>query len=431
MRSRMMQQFARPALRAVVLHILAIMMSMLMVNVAHASGTVSPVLTYCLYSSLNPWARPVCGLSSADAACALVGTTARTTTGTYGGCLGYYYWTASPTTTCPANTTSATPPCACADPYVANPTATNCIIPACPAHASRTSPGAPCVCDSGYEFDAAGTSCIPEAYAISLVIPPPAEVMPGASKSAYAEVTKSDGAPKGGAQVTLILTVEPEEDGQPYGAHVGSVSPNGGSTGADGRLDFRFTAPTAGGTHTVHAGCTNCTNVAEETIRVPGCPIPPLTSPPFTDPVAQGFENGNRWRSDLLTADYQTKLACVQSEITEKHGTYTGTSAYRPTEYQRHLYEVVQKDVVLKPSYMAAHPECQALRNQVTREMGPSPGHGLGYNQEVAIPGTSRHESGTAFDLTPHGLTDAQLTEVYTTCHVTHTAVPGEPWHTQ
>jgi hypothetical protein len=331
---------------------------------------------------------------------------------------------------CPAHSTGAgANTCTCTNPYVPDAAGTSCVSPppVCPANMS----GTPCVCNAGFVPNPAGPGCILETYTISLVIPPPTEIMAGASKSAYAQVNKRDGAPKNGANVDLFLNVVPELAGQLPVTYTGILRPDSGPTDVDGRLDFEFIAPQAGGTHTITAICTNCTNQATGKIKVSGCPIPPLSAPPFTDPVAQGFENGNRWRPDRLTADYQTKLACVQREITARRGTYTGTSAYRPTEYQRHLYEVIKTDVKLDIDYMLAHPECQALRNQVTREMGPSPGHGLGYDQPVAEPGSSRHESGAAFDLTPSGLTDAQLIEVYTTCHVTHTAVPGEPWHTQ
>jgi hypothetical protein len=158
------------------------------------------------------------------------------------------------------------------------------------------------------------------------------------------------------------------------------------------------------------------------------CPIPDLT--PLTDPVAIDFDNnvGSRWRPDGLTADYQTKLKCVEDAIVARGGTSEGSSAYRPEQYQRHLYEIVDKDRELKASYMKEHPECQARRDTITKKMKD---HGLKRKQPVAEPGTSRHESGTAFDLTPSGLTDAQLTTVYTGCGVTNTAVSSEPWHTQ
>src|SRR3989338_2454950 len=283
-----------------------------------------------------------------------------------------------------------------------------------------------CTCNDGYEPDPTATRCVLEQYTISLS-GLGVEVMPTKKlETAYALVTKSTGTPKSGVNVDLLLTVEPENGTPVRAEHVGNLSPNGGRTDADGKLPFVFTAPTAGGISTITAACTSCTHIyVQGTIRVPGCPIPPLTAPPFTDPVAQGFENGNRWRPDLLTAGYQTKLACVQDAITAKNGTYSPTSAYRPTEYQQHLFEIVKKDKKLDIDYMTAHPECQALRVKVTAEMG---GHGLKSKQLVAEPGTSRHESGTAFDLTPSGLTEAQLTVIYTDCKVTHTAVSSEPW---
>jgi hypothetical protein len=242
-------------------------------------------------------------------------------------------------------------------------------------------------------------------------------------------VTTSTGSPKSGAQVTLILTVKPDNGDPILASNVGNISPNGGATDSYGKLSFVFTAPVAGGLHTIDAFCTGCSNWAEGKIKVPGCPEPPLTV--LTDPVAIDFDNGNRWRPDLLTGDYPAHLTCVENAITAAHGTYTGTSAYRPTQYQRHLYEIIKKDVKLDTDYMIAHPECQALRDEVTGEMGPSPGHDLSYDQPVARPGRSRHETGTAFDLTPYGLTDAQLAPIDPNCGVSHTAVIGEPWHTQ
>ena len=297
----------------------------------------------------------------------------------------------------------------------------------CPANSTQTS--STCTCNTNFVPDPSATNCISEPYTIALS-GLGGDVMPTTTRAAYAEVTTSTGSSKSGAQVTLILTVVPENGDPILASNVGSLSPNGGSTGADGRLPFVFTAPAAGGTHTIDAFCTGCTNYAEGTTKVPGCPIPPLTV--LTDPVAIGFDNGNRWRPDLLTGDYPAHLTCVENAITAAHGTYTGTSAYRPTQYQRHLYEIVQKDAQLDTeNYMPAHPECQALRDEVTGEMGPPPGHNLQPGQQVATPGSSRHESGMAFDLTPHGLSAAQLAPIYPSCGVSHTAVSGEPWHVQ
>ena len=100
------------------------------------------------------------------------------------------------------------------------------------------------------------------------------------------------------------------------------------------------------------------------------------------------------------------------------------------------LYEIVQKDAQLDiDNYMPAHPECQALRDEITHEMGsqsgPPPGHHLQPDQDVATPGTSRHEKRIAFDLTPHGLTKAQMAPIYAGCGVKNTKVKKEPWHVQ
>ena len=316
-----------------------------------------------------------------------------------------------------------------------NAAGTACVFtPVCPAHAHRTYlPSPPCDCDTGYVWDTTRTQCLPEQYTIALS-GLGGEVIPNATRAAYAQViNNSNGLPKSGAQVALSLTVVPEEDGYDHAIghtapHEGGLTPLSGTTGTDGRLPFVFTAPSAGGTHTITATCTNCANAATDTITVPSCPIPPLTSPPFTDPVAEGFENGNRWRPDLLTPVYQEHLACVQNGIAAAGGSYANGSAYRPTEYQQHLFEVVDKHRELtQAGYMSDYPQCQALLNSVAAEMTA---HSLRPGQPVARR-RSRHESGTAFDVTPIGLTQAQMIPIYTSCGVTNTAVAGEAWHVQ
>lgn len=169
-------------------------------------------------------------------------------------------------------------------------------------------------------------------------------------------------------------------------------------------------------------------NLRNTTCVATNCPIPSLT--PLVDAASLDFEKGTRWRPDLLTPAYQAKLKCVQDGITARGGTYTGTSAYRPIPYQKHLLEVVTKDAQLNMRYMVNHSECQALRTEVTIEMGKPPGHALKFKQPVSIT-LSRHNLGTAFDLTPQGVTAAQMSQVYSACGVTNTAVKTELWHTQ
>ena len=112
--------------------------------------------------------------------------------------------------------------------------------------------------------------------------------MPTKTRAAYAQVSKSDGSAKSGVNVDLFLDVVPELAGQLPVSYTGILRPDSGSTGVAGRLDFEFIAPTAGGLHTITAACTNCTNQATGTIRVPGCPVPALTAPPFQRCVRRG-----------------------------------------------------------------------------------------------------------------------------------------------
>ena len=118
----------------------------------------------------------------------------------------------------------------------------------------------------------------------------------------------------------------------------------------------------------------------------------------------------------------------MQNGIAAAGGSYANGSAYRPTEYQQHLFEVVDKHRELtQAGYMSDYPQCQALLNSVAAEMTA---HSLRPGQPVARR-RSRHESGTAFDVTPIGLTQAQMIPIYTSCGVTNTAVAGEAWHVQ
>lgn len=158
------------------------------------------------------------------------------------------------------------------------------------------------------------------------------------------------------------------------------------------------------------------------------CPVSPL--PEMTDTDALAFEAGSRWRPDRLTADYQSRLACVQNAITEQGGTVTPGSAWRPTAYQAHLRAVVTKDSEIRQraNEIKDLPECAEVISEVSAEMSK---HSLRPGQAVARPGLSRHERGLAFDITPSNVTSAQINTIAQQCGVSRQAVPGEPWHFQ
>ena len=285
------------------------------------------------------------------------------------------------------------------------------IIGQCPANStgSTTWNGTPhwtttCTCNTGYIPDASKTNCISQQYIISL-IGLGGNVKPTETRAAYALVT-SGGSPKSGAQVTLSLTVAPDDDGQPYAAHVGTVSPNSGTTGADGRLNFVFAAPAAGGTHTITATCDSCTNnPVTGTIKVSGCPV--LDLPPITDPEVQAFEdNPNRSDTARLTPRMQTALQC----LLDRDSTATVGSAYRPPAYNQHLIEVWRKwvDQLVENENLA----CADLKAKIR---GHFQRHSLLESQRP-VPG-SLHTQGEAVDVTIN-LPAANIDELAAGCQL-------------
>lgn len=266
----------------------------------------------------------------------------------------------------------------------------------CPANSTGTN-GA-CTCSTNYMPNATQTSCIQEHYTIALS-GLGGEVMPTKKlETAYALVTKSDGSAKSGAQVSLSLTVVPEDDGQLYSAHVGAVSPNGGSTGADGRLSFVFTAPVAGGTHTITATCTNCTNnPVTGTIKVPGCGVPELRKvedilPNGSDvlPLTRRLET--TLGADLaLLPDAQAGVTC----ITNKYPSASISSGTRTEAYQAHLKEIWDKSEELELPKNKNNAACKSLREKVNAAKGCSGGHCIVFPPAEV----SDHPTGKAFDV--------------------------------
>jgi hypothetical protein len=222
----------------------------------------------------------------------------------------------------------------------------------CPEHAHAS--GTTCICNDPtwtdplkYEPDSSQTKCIPDKYTIALS-GLGGDVMPTKTRAAYAQVTTSTGSPKSGAQVTLILTVKPDNGDPILASNVGSVSPNGGSTDSYGKLSFVFTAPPEGGTHTIDAFCTGCTNYAEGTIKVPGCSVPALTAPPFNDACAEVLENLSSTQAQkdaacgALTDKLKTGMACFRDKLSGLSPAIPLkiTSDIRDVAYQAHLREI-------------------------------------------------------------------------------------------
>jgi hypothetical protein len=261
----------------------------------------------------------------------------------------------------------------------------------CPDHSAPTDSSPrynnACACDYPYVPDSAGTSCIQEQYTIALS-GLGVDVMPTKTlTTAYAKVTTSDGKSKSGAHVDLTLTVVPEVAGQLPVTYTGSLSTYAGSTGSDGRLTFEFRAPSAGGTHTITATCTNCTNQETGTIKVPGCTVSDLTDvkklselegeTPEQTQLTLDLDNGMNGYS-LLSPATQVAEQCLAGRVNTVVGSpstsgYKVTSTIRTYAYQKHLWEVWDKFKELKGKVAndpSIQQSCQTLITKVEGEMG-------------------------------------------------------------
>lgn len=329
---------------------------------------------------------------------------------------------------CPEHAQPTQASCTCTNPYMPDASGTSCAI-RCPDNASGTYPN--CTCNADFKPNPAGYGCIPEQITISLS-GLGGEVLPGKTRSAHAKVTTSSGAPKSGAQVTLLLTVVPDNGEAVRGEHVGRVSPNGGGTGTDGKLPFVFAAPSAGGVHTIHAFCTTCANYSEESIKVSGCPVEPLSAPPFDDACAAVLENTGATQAQkvaacgALTDNLKEGMACLRGKLADMSPALTLkiTSDIRSIAYQAHLRQVWNRmeDVV---DWMAKNPSiqtaCTARRTEIAAEKGcdnagpctscyaesaSQRSHCLAGRPASPNPNDAKHTQGNAFDVSRHGTVD-------------------------
>ncbi len=209
-----------------------------------------------------------------------------------------------------------------------------------------------------------------------------------ASRAAYAQVMEGATA-KSGIAVTLTTSAPP-------GAGTAILSPTAGSTGADGRLNFTFTAPPVGGTHTVTATCDGgrCSNQASGTVVVTACPVPDL--PPITDTEVQLFEdNPDRSDETHLTEAMKEALRLLKAAASTAGSTSTVGSAYRPPAYNQHLIDVWKKWDELTNGENSANPTCVSLKTKIQRHFQQ---HKL-LKTQPPVP-NSRHTRGEAVDVT-------------------------------
>ncbi len=132
-------------------------------------------------------------------------------------------------------------------------------------------------------------------------------------------------------------------------------------------------------------------------IAVRSCAIPPLTNPPFTDPEATSFENGQAIDTDKLTPAMQTAWSCFSGLV----GANRLRSAYRPPEYQGHLREIWDKWKAPGNLQSNTDPACAATKTAVGAEFNR---HGLGASTLRPAGANGTHPQGLAIDISIIGL---------------------------
>lgn len=254
-------------------------------------------------------------------------------------------------------------------------------------------------CNDFYVPNADATKCVPDRYTVVLSGLGGADVMPKATRDAYAEVKTSSGSPKSGINVDLFLDVVPELEGQLPVTYTGTLTPDSGPTDWEGKLHFVFKAPEAGGTHTITAKCTNCAKEVTGTIKVPGCKtkdirevddIPP--NGPDVLPLTQVLER--TWGAGLaLLPAAQAGLDCVKAKLPG----VKISGGTRTVAYQAHLKEVwdklIELDELEDPVQIRA---CKPLRDKI-KAHNSCGGNGHCITYEPAE--DSDHPRGDAFDI--------------------------------
>src|SRR6266481_1198268 len=116
---------------------------------------------------------------------------------------------------------------------------------------------------------------------------------------------------------------------------------------------------------------------------ISGCAISPLTNPPFNDPKAQSFEDGNTIDTNDLTSAMQkawspfpagTGIPACPSGFAGLVGAGRLISAYRPPEYQSHFREIWDKWKPPGNLQSNTDPGCASIKAAVQAEFNK---HGL------------------------------------------------------
>lgn len=148
------------------------------------------------------------------------------------------------------------------------------------------------------------------------------------------------------------------------------------------------------------------------------CPAP-LTSPPFSDPLAQQMEGGQT----VIWGNTDPRLqSCVNKFIGLVGGTVT--SAYRPQAYQTHLWEIKDRWCT-KSLRTNSNPACSSIKSTISAEVNK---HGLSACGAVAAT-NSTHGSGIGVDISGINQASAAVQQAASNSCLIWRNYPGDPYH--
>lgn len=159
------------------------------------------------------------------------------------------------------------------------------------------------------------------------------------------------------------------------------------------------------------------------------CSVPALTSPPFTDPLAQQMEsmNGNA----VIWTSTAPQLQACANKFTSVVGGHV-TSAYRPQAYQTHLWEIRDRwctRALRSNSDLACSSLKSSVSNEATKHFGSSWMSNAANGNCGAVGSTSRHTAGDGVDISGVDQTKVTPTVLAQSCLSPGNYGASDPWH--
>ena len=167
------------------------------------------------------------------------------------------------------------------------------------------------------------------------------------------------------------------------------------------------------------------TDILNPSVTTPGvtvapnaCSIAALT--PLTDPLALQMEGG---QTVIWTNTAPQLQVCVNKFISKVGGKVD--SAYRPQEYQTHLWEIRDRWCTLRLQ-TSSDASCSDLKSTVSAEVTKHFGAGWACG---AVGPTSRHTAGTGVDISGIDQSSSAVQQAAVASCLTWRNYPGDPYH--